>query len=56
MLWEKHFGEEIDVTINAAHEDDAKLIEKNVASNGLKGKILNENPCILLRKETYDFL
>lgn len=56
MLWKKHFGENVDVTINGVHEEDATLIAKNLKSNNLQAKVLNEDICILMRKESFDLM
>lgn len=56
MLWTKYLGNDIEVTINPSRPEDSDIVEENLKCNQLNVDIADDNTCITLRKENYDFM
>jgi tRNA G26 N,N-dimethylase Trm1 len=56
LLWKKHVGDNVAVTINDSRGKAYEGIKHNAELNGLAVKILNRDPCALLHEQTYHFM
>lgn len=56
MLWSKHFGNDVEVTINPSRPEDVDIVKENLQLNKLGVTIADENTCVTLRKDNYDFM
>lgn len=56
LMWKKHLGDNVDVTINDKIELSCDLIKENIRNNNLKITVTNKDPCIFLHERGYNFV